>query len=129
MTASLSEVFNVRQVPGEPRRRWFTSNEFDLIVWCDESGRPAAFQLCYDKPLAERALTWTPELGFVHTAVDDGEGVGGKHKGTPILAPNGSFAAIRVSERFAEVSGKLPRDIVEFVDTRLRQHPSCVHPA
>lgn len=73
MTTSLTEVRNVRQVPGELRRRWFGSEEFDLIVWCDDSGVPSAFQLCYDKPRAEHALTWKHDLGFLHTVVDDGD--------------------------------------------------------
>ena len=44
----LSEVRNCRQVRGEPRRRWFGSEQMDLIVWCDDTGAPIGFQLCYD---------------------------------------------------------------------------------
>lgn len=125
----LTEFRNVRQVPGEPRRRWFSSDEFDLIVWTDESGTPESFQLCYDRARTERALTWTPELGFVHTAVDDGDEFGGKYKSTPLLVHDGRFDANRVGDRFLAASTLLPSDIVEFVATKLRQHPSFVSPA
>src|SRR4029453_10152222 len=36
----LIEFPNVSQIPGEPRRRWFTSENLGLVVWCDESDRP-----------------------------------------------------------------------------------------
>jgi hypothetical protein len=76
----LIEISNVSQPAGEPRRRWFVSDDLDLVVWCDESGRPSGFQLCYDKGLSERALTWQPDRGFTHTAVDDGDRGGGSIK-------------------------------------------------
>ena len=125
----LTEVVSVRQVPGEPRRRWFVSDEFDLIVWSDDSGAPSAFQLCYDRPRTEHALIWKPDLGFLHAVVDDGENRGGKYKGTPLLVADGHFDANRVSQRFAQASAHLPPDIADFVSTTLRQHPSCVHPS
>ncbi len=125
--AALIEDPSARRVPGEPRRRWFRSDDLDLIVWCDESGAPTAFQLCYDKPRSEHALTWNPDAGFLHTAVDDGEDVGVKYKATPILVTDGDFDANRVCDRFAEASADLPREIAEFVSTKLRQHPTYVH--
>ena len=48
-----------RQVPGDPKRRWFTSPRIDLFVWLDEHDSPSGFQLCYDKESREHALTWT----------------------------------------------------------------------
>ena len=45
---ALREIVDVRQVPGEPKRRWFSSDDIDLIVWLDDSGAPVSFQLCYD---------------------------------------------------------------------------------
>jgi hypothetical protein len=123
--AGMIEVRDVRQVPGEARRRWFTSDELDLIVWCDAAGVPIAFQFCYDKPRAEHALTWRPELGFHHMAVDDGEGVDFKWKGTPILVPDGRFDVDQLRERFAQASGTVPSDIVAFVAAKLREHPAA----
>lgn len=123
---ALNEVLEVRQIPDEPRRRWFRSDNLDLIVWCDESGTPRGFQLCYDKPRSEHALTWLPEFGFLHAAVDDGEDVGFRHKETPILVADGPFHANRVRDRFAGASAQMPPEIVGFVDTKLRQHPDYV---
>jgi len=121
---SLIEIPGARQVPGEPRRRWFASDSLDLIVWLDDSGAPAGFQLCYDKPRSERALTWKPGIGFLHNAVDDGEGGGFHYKRTPVLVEDGYFDANRVSELFARVSARLPREVADFVSVKLRQHPS-----
>ena len=56
----LVEIIHVRQVPGDPRRRWFSSDDMDLIVWYDDSDAPIGFQLCYDKLRSERALRWEP---------------------------------------------------------------------
>jgi hypothetical protein len=44
---------------GEPKRRWFRSERFDLIVWLTEYERVWGFQLCYRHGGEERALTWT----------------------------------------------------------------------
>ena len=115
----LIEVLDVRQIPGEDRRRWFASDDMELIVWCDASGAPVSFQLCYDRPRAERAVTWDPETGFSHMAVDDGEGVDFKWKGTPILVPDGAFDLHRLRERFVRESRDLPPAIVEFVAGKL----------
>jgi hypothetical protein len=127
--ASLTEILRVRQPPGDPPRRWFTSDDLDLIVWSDRSGRPTAFQLCYDSGHSERALTWSLEGGFAHRAVDDGERVGGKYKATPILVEDGPFAANEVSERFAEASAGVPAELSEFVGHKLREHPNYVQQA
>jgi hypothetical protein len=117
----LSEVTIVRQLPGERRRRWFSSSRLDLIVWFEELGVPRSFQLCYDKDQGEHAITWTPELGFVHMAVDDGEtDVGLRHKAAPILVADGSFSANRILEIFREASPQLPTEIVEFVTDKLK---------
>jgi hypothetical protein len=35
----LSEIPEARQIRGEPRRRWFTSESMDLYVWVGTLGR------------------------------------------------------------------------------------------
>ena len=116
----MREVHPTRQVPGEAYRRWFSSAELDLIVWCDSLGAPVAFQLCYDKGREERALTWEPATGLVHSAVDDGEsGAGMRYKATPVLEPDGPLDIPRVAARFAASSDELPLDIAAFVRARL----------
>ena len=117
----MQEVHPTRQVPGEAHRRWFSSGDLDLIVWCDHHGAPVAFQLCYDKGRSERALTWEPTTGLVHSAVDDGElDIGMRYKATPVLEPDGPLDVPRVAERFRSASLGLPADIADFVSARLR---------
>ena len=117
----MREVHPTRQVPGEPHRRWFSSAELDLIVWCDAAGAPMAFQLCYDKGRDERALTWDPSTGLSHSAVDDGESEPGlRYKATPVLAPDGPLEVQRVAAHFDAASTDVPGEITAFVRTRLQ---------
>jgi len=67
-------------------RRWFSDNDFDLIVWQDPSGTITAFQLCYDKRTHERAINWSAHEGFTHHAVDTGDRVM-RLKESPTLTP------------------------------------------
>ncbi|MEO8040343.1 MAG: hypothetical protein ABI794_16370 [Betaproteobacteria bacterium] len=120
----LTELVPTRQISGEPPRRWFFSQNVDLIVWCHESGAPLAFQLCYDKATGERALTWKPGRGFAHMTVDDGEDSGAGHKRTPTLTPDRCFDANRVSELFARMCNGLPPGIIAFVADKIREHSS-----
>lgn len=117
----LREVRDVQQVAGEPPRRWFFSNQQDLWVWFGEDGVPVAFQLAYGKYRNERAIRWKSGEGFVHRRVDDGESAD-VVKQAPLLVPDGAFEAEKVIARFLEISTELPRDIVEFVVARLREH-------
>jgi hypothetical protein len=121
--SDLREISATRQVPGEPRRRWFCSPELDLIVWLSEGDSPIGFQLCYDKLLDERALTWRAGRGFDHSAVDNGEGMPTKYKGTPILVADGAFNNGRVSEIFREASSSVPAPIRSFVADALARYP------
>jgi hypothetical protein len=120
----LEEVDNPRQRAGEPRRRWFAADDLDLIVWVDDRGRPIGFQLCYGRRRAERALTWTPEQGYRHTAIDDGERGGLGYKAAPILVPDGPLDARGLERRLREAGGRLPADVGAFVLERLRAHPA-----
>jgi hypothetical protein len=132
MTSVLREIRDVRQVPGELRRRWFTSETMDLIVWVDAADEPAQLQLCYDKGRrrAERAFTWKPGTGFTHTAVDDGEYGNGRYKATPIMVVDGGFNTERVVNLFRNHSINLPDDIVDFVAGKICEYqavPDLAH--
>lgn len=118
----LREVANVQQRPDEPPRRWFFSHEQDLWVWFGEDGVPVAFQLAYGKYRDEHAIRWKAGRGFMHQRVDDGENAG-VVKQTPILIADGTFEAVKVLDRFLQLSSEIPREIVEFVAARLREHP------
>ena len=121
----LREILHVRQVDGEPRRRWFQSLGFDLVVWYDDRDRLQGFQLCYSTgpPHTVHALTWNAPDRYRHMAVDDGEGRPFRHKATPILIPDGIFDAARVTEVFLQESAELPPEIVALVAGKLREHP------
>jgi hypothetical protein len=121
--ADLTEIPDVRQIPGEPRRRWFTADTLDLIVWCDDTGAPTGFQLAYDKPRSEHALTWTREGGLAHTAVDDGDAGALAPKATPVLVPDGHFDLDRVRRLFAAAARGVDRDVAAFVEARLATPP------
>lgn len=131
MTTMLREIRDVRQVPGEPRRRWFTSDVMDLIVWINDANDPIQLQLCYDKGRrrAERALTWKLGAGYTHAAVDDGEGRGARYKASPIMFADSSFDSRRISGLFLDHGADLPDDIVHFVTTTIddyQLHMQCI---
>ena len=117
----LTEVPNARQVIGEGRRRWFTDDYFDLIVWYGDEERPIGFQLCYDKAGRERALTWTREHGFRHDRVDAGE-IPGHSKMTPIIVADGAFDRTLVSRLFRQACPRIDPGIFDFVAERLESY-------
>jgi|SRR5208283_1134749 hypothetical protein len=80
----LIECKKVQQIRGEPRRRWFFDDFFDLIVWFSKENFILGFQLCYDMAGNQRALTWKRPDAYFHQRIDDGERRPGKHKATPI---------------------------------------------
>lgn len=62
----LSEFKDVSQHPGEPRRRYFLSDYFDLYVWEDKDKKFVGFQLCYDLSGSSSAMTRTTRNGPCH---------------------------------------------------------------
>jgi hypothetical protein len=117
------EISQVRQIPGEPMRRWFSSAEFDLFVQCDAVGRLLGFQLCYDKPHREQAVVFSQEEGFRHMAVDDGEQRPGKYKASPMLSPHGGFDVLRIYQGFNAAAAELPPEVAGYVKQALLRHP------
>lgn len=117
MSDMLREIANTMQIRGEPRRRWFASESFDLILWLDDIGEVIGFQLCYGKSKSERALTWRAEgNSLTHMMVDDGEaGGGGRYKSTPILTPGGEWCPKELLREFLEVAGMLPSKVLDLV--------------
>lgn len=122
----MREYRGVRQIPGEPRRRWFASAEFDLIVRVSDTGACVGFELCYDKRGRERSLSWSSSSGFSHMAVDSGEPRPGRYKETPILVPGGECDIGRIYSAFRDASRALPPDISAFVLRTLERHPDFI---
>jgi hypothetical protein len=117
---TLRELRDVRQVPGERPRRWFASEDMDLIVWLGEGGAPAGFQLCYDKGPHERALTRWSDGSLSHAHVDDGEGRNSGYKEIAVLVEGGAFDAARVERLFLEAGKNLPEPIAGMVLENIR---------
>lgn len=115
----LRELKNVQQVPGEPRRRWFFCHDLDLVVWEDEAGACISFQLAYDKHRGEHSIAWTPERGYAHYVVDDGEPQSLANR-TPLLYADGAFERDRVLASFLAQSAGLPESVTAFVAAKLR---------
>jgi hypothetical protein len=122
----LREIPNVRQIPGEGRRRWFTDAYFDLIVWYADDGAVSGFQLCYDKQEHERAFTWTRGHSCVHEEIDAGE-FPGHSKMSPVLGGGSSRPVRGIEERFFRESANIDdREIVRLVHDTVGDYPSKV---
>ena len=119
--SKLVEIADVRQIPAEGHRRWFTGGEFDLIVWY-EKGTLTGFQLCYDKSHRERAITWRVSGSYGHTRIDDGEVMPGP-KMTPVLVQDGHFDKVEVGRRFREAATEIDPEIAQLVSRRIAEYP------
>ena len=115
----LREFVHVKQECRAGRRRWFESDGLDLVVWHDAADRMEGFQICYDFGRGEHALTWRPDSGFAHSAVDTGDDFQGGAKLTPILVPDGAVPWAELAARFAERSDTLEPPLRELVTARL----------
>jgi hypothetical protein len=111
----------IRQVPHDLDRRWISDDYFDLIVWYESLDQIHGFQLCYDKPHRERALTWTRTRGYLHTAIDSGESKPTTNR-TPILIADGTFPAGQIKREFMIRGGLLPTEIRELVLARIKDY-------
>lgn len=107
---------------GKAGRRWFSSPQFDLVLWLGEDQAFTGFELSYDKQDRERAIVWTPAQGYRHMAVDGGEARPGKHKATPILVADGVFDVRRVCAAFQAASDSLPPEVAAYVTRALAQY-------
>lgn len=119
----LTEIQDVRQIPGEGFRRWFCDNYFDLIVWYDDDGKLVGFQLCYDKVGRERALTWTRQHGFQHNRIDSGE-VSGHVKMTPVIIADGDFSSEPIAELFHKECARIDSAVSRFVYSAVKGYPA-----
>jgi hypothetical protein len=120
----LREFEDVKQFTGEPRRRWFEDEGFDLVVWQNEGGEIIEFELSYDKSKNQRAVRWGKSTGFAHYRVDDGDSPG-KHKETPVLFPNGDFDFEKIARLFALASKEVNEKIAKFVHEKILQYANC----
>ncbi len=119
----LYEIKNVKQNEGEPRRRRFIDEYFDLVVWMDADDKIEGFQLCYDKTENQHALTWHKEFGYMHNRVDEGEDKAGKPKSIPVLVTDGFFPCQEIAEIFKRESQSLDKKIAASVYKKILEYP------
>jgi hypothetical protein len=115
----------VRKYSDDRKRRWFSDDDFDLIIWWDNDDIISGFQLCYDKQKSERALTWRQESGFSHERVDSGETNPTKNQ-SPILVPDGLCPIDEITDQFLSKSKEIDPIIRSFVIVKLREFRGIV---
>ena len=121
------EVPNVRQVPGEARRRWFTDENFDLMVWFNADNTIHGFELSYDKAGYEKALRWFEDVGLSHYVVDTGE-QNPAYNRSPILSQTeGRSEMKRVLELFRKSTEGLPTGLGDLVQRKLAEYGRLTH--
>lgn len=113
-----TEIRHVRQEPGAGTRRWFESDDLDLVVWFDAAGAVSGFQLCFDGPEGPRAATWRTGRGFAFSRVDAGD-AGPFRNETPVLEPAAAVPLPELARRFGARSAGLEAPLRDFVSARL----------
>lgn len=92
----------------------------DLVVWIDGCNQVLGFQLSYDKPHAEKAVTWHRDGDRLsHSAIDDGEHRAGKPKSSPMLVADGRLDPWNLCGKFVRLNRGLPSEINTLVCQRL----------
>ncbi|MFC1462854.1 hypothetical protein ACFLQU_04530 [Verrucomicrobiota bacterium] len=105
-------------IKGEPRRRWFTDDYFDLFVWYNPDGTHLGFQLCYDKNGDQHAFTFRQDIGISHKRVDDGDRC--QRNAAEFLVPDGVFPWDMILSRFLKSSEDIESGIVDMVAKTIR---------
>ena len=118
----LRELENIKQVVGDPRRRWFTDDYFDIIVFYDQDDKPLGFHLCYCKNENERILVWKKNAGYQHGSVDAGKIFFGRRKGSPLMVSDGLFEKPTVTEYFHTAKSGIDSVVADFIENRIAEH-------
>ena len=114
----LYRILNVRQIPGEDFKVWFTDDYWDLFIWIDRKKTISSFQLGYGKPAEEKIIKWTRGGSLYAMTVSSGEETLSANR-TPILVMDTSFDKELVIAKFREDSRRVTRQIADFIIARL----------
>ena len=117
----LREIQGVRQDNPGLRRRWYQDEFFDLYTWHAPNGALAGFQLCYDRPGRERAITWHRQHGFSHNRIDSGD-IPGRMSATPLLVAGARFPHRLVRERFVRHAATLDAATRKAIVDKMREY-------
>ena len=118
---------------GEPKRRWYQSDYFDLyIFYFRHSERADRFadrefvgmQLCYDIRRNQRTLEWKKESGFSHLAVKKGDGdtLSDHGASASLMHQGGEFESSKVIDHFMKACPSLPGQVRNFVLHKLAEY-------
>jgi len=121
----LHEKQNVRQIPGEPLRRWFADDYFELIVWFSPSQEIEAFELSYEVQGDWQAIKWSPLKGCHHYQIDAGEGRAYKPQAVPTLQLDSNFSKAEmraIYQKFQAASQGIDSDIARFVAQQILRY-------
>jgi hypothetical protein len=116
----LHEIRNVKQERGAGRRRWFESDDLELVVWLDRDDHVTGFQLVYDVGHGEHALTWREGTGFAHSAIDSGDESPLVNR-TPILEPDEHAPWNEITHLFDERGGTLEPELRQMIHDKLAE--------
>ena len=108
---------------GRTSSRWFNDEQLDLVVWHGEGRTITGFQLSYDKPHAEKAVSWRTGRGYVHNDVDDGERPG-RYPGAAMLLADSAFEPDNVAQAFRSRATEIDQEVAQFVVNKLKQYRS-----
>ena len=117
----LNEINDVTQYETGKHRRWFHDDYFDLYTWENFDGVLQGFQLCYARLGRERALRWSPEMGYSHEGVDAPEDKPGRSMSALFVA-DGVFDANSVGSIFEDAALEMPEKFRIFVLERIRAY-------
>ncbi len=120
----LHEIQNVKQEPGAGRRRWFESEDLEVVVWLDAADHVTGFQLCYDFGRGEHALTWREGAGFAHSVVDTGDATPLKNE-TPVLQPEDRVPWPDIARLFDRESATLEPGLRQLIHDPLAERVSA----
>ena len=107
------------ETTGNNRRRWFSDDYFDLIVWYDENRRATGFQLCYDKLGKEHAFTWKEGAEVAHNRIDEGEASPFKNM-SPVLVADGVIPYDEIRRQFTSRAKNVGPEIYDLVMRKLQ---------
>ena len=101
-----------QEAQGKNKRRWFSGNSLELLVWLNEEGNDiTGFQLCYDLQSIPHAFTWHKENNIlIHEKIDEGDGFPKKNL-APIMVSDGVPPLLRVKEEFERESFEIDEKI------------------
>jgi hypothetical protein len=116
----LHEIKNVKQERGAGRRRWFESENLELVVWLDRHDRVTGFQLCYDAGHGDHALTWRDGTGFAHSAIDSGDDSPLVNR-APVLEPDDDVPWAEIAHLFDARSATLEPQLRQLIHDKLAE--------